>query len=154
WRAVCDHLAHEFSPAVERLARQHRSELVQHEVRLGMADAAALLVKPPSEPLLVGLLIRITALRAYGWGGNSAKEENGGGARHPWHSPKFIFLAKHRPALAETEGRGQTWPLTCQSLRGHSRWYGLGSPDFANQSSMSERRTRPESAMPSIASAR
>src|SRR5262249_31174016 len=51
WRAVCDHLAHEFSPAVERLARQHRSELAQHEVRLGMADAAALLVKPPSEPL-------------------------------------------------------------------------------------------------------
>src|SRR5262249_17420784 len=41
WRAVCDHLAHEFRPAVERLARQHRSELAQHEVRLGMADAAA-----------------------------------------------------------------------------------------------------------------
>ena len=45
WRAVCDHLAHEFRPAVERLARQHRSELAQDEVRLGMADAAALLVK-------------------------------------------------------------------------------------------------------------
>src|SRR5262245_16220375 len=29
-------------------------------------------------------------------------------ARVILHSPKFIFLAKHRPALAETEGRGQT----------------------------------------------
>src|SRR5215467_1500314 len=108
WRSVCDHLAHEFRPAVERLARQHRSELAQHEVRLGMADAAALLVKPPSEPFLVGQLTRIAALREYRWRGNAAKQENGGGARHPWHSPKFIFLAKHRPALAETEGRGRT----------------------------------------------
>src|SRR5262249_34781062 len=108
WRAVCDHLAHEFGPAVERLARQHRSELAQHEVRLGMTDAAALLVKPPSEPLLVGQLTRIAALREYGWRGNAAKQKNGGSARHPWHSPKFIFLAKHRPALAETEGRGRT----------------------------------------------
>src|SRR5262245_45190865 len=47
-------------------------------------------------------------MREYGWRGNSAKQENGGGARHPWHSPKFIFLAKHRPALAETKGRGRT----------------------------------------------
>jgi hypothetical protein len=29
--------------------------------------------------------------------------------------------------------------LTCQSLRGHSRRYGLGSSDFADRSSMSER---------------
>src|SRR5215831_9893019 len=54
------------------------------------------------------MLIRIAALREYGWRGNAAKQENGGGARHPWHSPKFIFLAKHRPALAETKGRGRT----------------------------------------------
>jgi hypothetical protein len=30
---------------------------------------------------------------------------------------KYIFLAKHRPALAETEGRGRTSCFTCQSLR-------------------------------------
>src|SRR5215831_20734065 len=54
------------------------------------------------------MLIRIASLREYGWRGNAAKEENGGGARHPWHSPKFIFLAQHRPAPAETEGHGRT----------------------------------------------
>jgi len=47
-------------------------------------------------------------LREYGWRGNAAKQENGGGARHPWHSPKFTFSAKHRRALAETEWRGRT----------------------------------------------
>src|SRR5262249_42014657 len=46
--------------------------------------------------------------REYGWRGNAAKQENGGSARHPWNSPKFICLAKHRPALAETEARGRT----------------------------------------------
>src|SRR5262249_14202010 len=67
----------------------------------------------------------------------------GDGAPHPWHSPKFIFLAKHRPALAETKGRGRM-SCTCQSLRGQSRRYGLGGVGFADRSSMSERRTRPE----------
>src|SRR5215831_17769154 len=37
------------------------------------------------------MLIRIAALREYGWRGNAAKQENGGGARHPWHSPSLYF---------------------------------------------------------------
>src|SRR5438876_11252702 len=130
WRAVCDHLTHEFRPAVERLARQHRSELAQDEVRLGMADAAALLVKPPSEPLLLGQLMRIAALREYGWRGNGAKQESCGGAHHPWHSPKFIVLASIGLRWPKRKGAARSPALYrwC-SYRSPTRWLRLrGQP--------------------------
>src|SRR5262249_28325377 len=57
-------------------------------------------------------------------------------------SQSLYFWPKDRPALAETKGRGRTLCLRVNRRAARAGSMGWG-PDFADRSSMSERRARP-----------